>query len=118
MPLGPGVTGGDPHWSPDGERIAFVDEGRIHLVDPDTGHLITLPRVALPDPSPLEIVAVDWSPDGQRLLAFGVAHEPELVYCLASIAADGLGEPVLISPVTVAFYYTDSSDFDWQGVPS
>jgi len=119
LALGPGVTGGYPYWSPDGERIAFADEGRIHLVDPDTGHLVTLPGVAVPDPSPLQIAyVVDWSPDGQRLLAFGTDHQPELAYCLVSVAADGSAEPVLVSPVTVAFYNTTSRDFDWQGVPT
>ncbi|HYJ61057.1 MAG TPA: hypothetical protein VE032_06280 [Actinomycetota bacterium] len=118
LPLGPGVTGNEPDWSPDGQQIAFVDEGSIHLVDPDTGYLDSLPGVAVPDPSPLEIHAVDWSPDGQRLLAFGTDYQPELAYCLVSIAADGLGDPVLISPVTIAFYYTGPSDFDWQGVPT
>jgi Tol biopolymer transport system component len=117
LPLGPGVRADEPDWSPDGEQIAFVDEGRIHLVDPDTGHLATL-GVAVLDPSPWEIDAVDWSPDGKRLLAFGTDYQPELAYGLVSIAADGSGEPVLISPLTIAFYDTPARNFDWQGVPT
>ncbi len=56
-------TGGSPRWSPDGTRIAYTDDGQVHVRWMDTGEEATLTQL-IESPRGLR-----WSPDG-RYLAF------------------------------------------------
>ncbi len=56
-------TGGSPRWSPDGTRIAYTEDGQIHVRWMDTGEEATLTQL-IESPRGLR-----WSPDG-RYLAF------------------------------------------------
>lgn len=58
----PNTSGaGAPAWSPDGHRLAFVKDARIHTVDLRSGVVKAVP--ALPDSS----FYPAWSPDGSAL---------------------------------------------------
>src|SRR5262249_22748059 len=58
--LAPGV---DSVWAPDSKRIAYVLDGRIHVVDLDGGHNRVVARGD----------RVGWSPDGTSIAFLGVA---------------------------------------------
>ncbi|MFI6599644.1 serine hydrolase [Nonomuraea sp. NPDC050536] len=58
-PLTAGPDDTDPCWSPDGSRVAFLREGRLHVV-PAAGGLAQ-PLAALAG----DLVPLDWSPDGE-----------------------------------------------------
>ena len=82
---------------------------------------MTLPPVELPDISkrPLSIWAIQWSPDGQRLLSIGAVLKPDVVgYAVVSVSVDGTSSAVPVSPVTWGLYFTAPSDLDWQAIPS
>ena len=62
------IIGSRPKWSPRGDRIAYVDNGRVWLVSPDGSGATAI--------SPLNTVfqpGLTWSPDGAWLL---VHHQP------------------------------------------
>lgn len=62
--LATGVSPIAPAWQPGpGHRLAFVEEGTIHLIDVDTGKL----RWSVAAPPRLQ--ALKWEPSGMRLLA-------------------------------------------------
>jgi len=52
----------NPRWSPSGDRLAFVADGTLSLLDPETGTRQSLDVVADPD------VPISWSPTGHRLI--------------------------------------------------
>jgi Tol biopolymer transport system component len=57
------AEGGNPAWSPDGDRIAFEFEGDIYTVDPEGTNRKRL-TLAADDPA--------WSPDGTKIAFSGV----------------------------------------------
>jgi Tol biopolymer transport system component len=66
-----GEKDGQPAWSPDGERIAFVakrewrgkkdDEPQVYLIAPDGGEAQRLTELAT------GVCAIKWFPDGKRI---------------------------------------------------
>jgi tol-pal system beta propeller repeat protein TolB len=72
----------DAAWSPDGDRLAFVRDGRVQTMRPDgTGVMRVTPATMLAfDPT--------WSPDGSRIAFIG-RDEPSRQYDLFTIAANG-----------------------------
>ena len=61
-----------PRWSPDGTHIAFWRSygsiwGAIYTIDPDGTHLVKVS----PDLRNYRATVLDWSPDGQWLVALG-----------------------------------------------
>ncbi|HTG46451.1 MAG TPA: hypothetical protein VK646_02190 [Actinomycetota bacterium] len=57
----PGQRIGDVAWSPDGSRIAYVNEGfRIDVIDPDGSRLAAIAGGN-------DIADLSWSPDGSRI---------------------------------------------------
>lgn len=89
-------SGWDPEWSPDGNRLAFIElgTGEIHLIDADGGKPLRLTDLAAESASPPA-----WSPDGKRI-AFTAFRGGVFV-----VNADGSGlrqlvmEPFAIDPV-------------------
>ena len=85
------VPGHFPAWSPDGRRIAFVqddattpyDSGGLWVVDVDGTNLRQLTAAGLAANKP------SWSPDGSRIL-YSRLYTSELMV----IDADGAGSPV------------------------
>ncbi|MCG8469625.1 MAG: S9 family peptidase [Gemmatimonadetes bacterium] len=65
------AAGASPRWSPAGDKLAYVDDGQIHVRWMDTGETATLTQL-LESPRGLR-----WSPDG-RHLAFNmlVPYDP------------------------------------------
>jgi hypothetical protein len=57
------------YWSPDGERLAYITESELVVINIST---LTLQQISLPNPIPRVLYSVEmairWSPDGQRLL--------------------------------------------------
>ena len=74
------VEGERPAWSPDGRRIAFQREGRIHIVGSDGAGEVTLGGGREPT----------WSPDGTRLAFTGSAG-------LAVMRDDGSGVRTILA---------------------
>jgi TolB protein len=54
----------EPDWSPDGERVAYVAEGRIQVIDVETGEVQVLPPTPGGDP-----LSPQWDSSGS-LIAF------------------------------------------------
>ena len=91
-----GIGFSRPRWSPDGKRIAFVDENdRIwtigsegrepHLITDKSGPLVNWIRW------------IYWSPDGETIYFCGYEEEkkqPKFIFC--SVSSQG-GEPEIIN---------------------
>ncbi len=103
-------TGYDPHWSPDGSRVAFVQVA--HLDPADTGRLGRGRILVVPGAggTPKQVAlgtAPTWSPDGTRIafMRYGFVreeHSGEIVHfadrsTLLIAAADGSGEREVVS---------------------
>jgi dipeptidyl aminopeptidase/acylaminoacyl peptidase len=77
-----------PRWSPDGTRLAFLRDGRVHLLPADGGEAITLTD------RQENVGAPVWSPDGSRI-AFtadtGVPGPGDPLVIDWVLRADGLG---------------------------
>ncbi|NPV46207.1 MAG: hypothetical protein HPY69_04590 [Armatimonadetes bacterium] len=94
-------------WSPDGEALALVEEGKLFVWDRAGGRreLVTTPRVT----------DVAWSPDGQ-VIAYGRRGEDEKDLGLWIVKASG-GEPRRIAPpsgdIFAASWPVFSPDGQW-----
>jgi Tol biopolymer transport system component len=81
-PVGLGVSGGRPRWSPDGRKILWSD-GTIRVMNADGSQVVALTAGRSPD----------WSPDGTRIAFDRIDRSGCIVdFCPADIfvmAADG-----------------------------
>jgi Tol biopolymer transport system component/uncharacterized lipoprotein YmbA len=75
-----GMKARNPVWSPDGQRIAFIGDGWF-VMDADGAHKKRVDRFA-----PL---ALQWSPDGKRILVN--AHAAAYVYTLDGAKSSAIG---------------------------
>jgi Tol biopolymer transport system component len=82
---------GEFAWSPDGNRIAYVDGETISVVSSDG----TCDSDALDLPPVLELSWPSWSPDGERIAFSCRTDDPE--YDICAVAPDGAGFAVLAS---------------------
>lgn len=95
----------EPTWSPDGDKIAFYDDGAIHVINPDGSGL---KRLSSTSGSKEAVVPAypTWSPDGEKL-AFSCIYKPPdvqggvtLTTDLCVINADGTGRKRIASKVS------------------
>lgn len=89
-----GITAALPQWSPVGEQIAYINDGRIHLVNADGSGDLTLSASGNQ-----YLGRVDWSPDGRWLVA--VATEPSIALHLIEVQT-GLTLPLAFARGTEA----------------
>jgi Tol biopolymer transport system component len=77
-------NGGDPAWSPDGQRIAFQRpaNGEIYVVDADGTDLVRLTRNAVGDGEPA------WSPDGRQIAFQTTRDGPAEIYVMDADGTD------------------------------
>lgn len=80
-----GTSQGNPHWSPDGTRLAFDNDDGIYVVNADGSGVVKVARGAFPT----------WSPDGTRI-AFVTGSEGGGSE-IRVVNADGTGERTVTS---------------------
>ncbi len=110
-------------WSPDGSRLAFVDEnGNVRSIDSSDGSMTTLsPRYA--DGREMHFWDAAWSPDGERLLALArsdsspssAASDSDIGFALVSLSTDGASADVL-TPWTWALDWINLQEVSWQPI--
>lgn len=79
-----------PAWSPDGERIAFVDAENIYVMNADGSNQISLTITN----GPADKFTPKWSPDGQKMTFTAQDHAGFNIYVMN---ADGTRRSSLIS---------------------
>ena len=73
---------GSPAWSPDGNRIAYVSEEVVWLIDPDGANATRVIGGAFSGGG------LSWSPDGRRI-AFARGERPETSIVIADLDSPG-----------------------------
>lgn len=96
-------------WSPDGSVVALVEAGKVVLSNRD-GSTTTLSPTR--DGVEMFMWEVEWSTDGERLLA---RASSDLGYALVSMATTGTSVEVL-TPWTYAMTWISLEDVSWQAI--
>jgi Tol biopolymer transport system component len=89
-------------WSPDGSRISYVEDGRIHIMDADGSNRTVVPGTSDP------VVTASWSPDGARF-AYRSSG------ALSLISVDG-SDPTVIVPPTYPTLFAPTWSPDGQKI--
>jgi TolB protein len=96
--------GAEPSWAPSESRLAFVRNGRIHVVGADGGGLRRVTRGFGSQPV--------WSPDGRRIAFVRTFTNPE-VSRIYTVGVDGRG----LRMVTSTTRGMPLGPIDWQPKP-
>ncbi len=88
-----------PTWSADGQRLAFLDELVLSVINVDGANLTPLLNDA-PETGLLSITKLVWSPNGEQLafIATPIRPEPSQYPTLGIIKSDGLELLALSQP--------------------
>lgn len=92
----PGSSQGDPAWSPDGTKIAFVRNSEIYTMNPDGTDL----RLIVPGGVGRVFSQPSWSSDGHRIAFYGVNDGTQDIFIVNS---DGTGFRHLIRDSVLDF---------------
>jgi Tol biopolymer transport system component/predicted Ser/Thr protein kinase len=98
------VVLGAPTWSPDGQRICYRKEGRLHVVNRSGG----ASRVVTTEADPTSMTGATWSSDGRWLVYTGMKTGR---FVLARVAAGG-GETSILGEGSYALGWPSLTDSD------
>ena len=95
-----------PAWSPDGEEIAYIADGKLAVMRTDgTDVRLVVLSVQVMNAAPV------WSPDGSRIAFVGIQQDAAHSKSVYTVQLDGTGLTELGSTVSVPSWSPDGSRF-------
>jgi Tol biopolymer transport system component len=100
-------------WSPDGQRMAFIESNRIVIADADGTNRVFVPKDLDRRFEGRQVILNDWSPDGRVLLAtVGTGQRSEL-WAIPASAETGATPASLTAGIATADSGRFSPDGKW-----
>jgi WD40 repeat protein len=84
-------------WSPDGSRLALVDEYYVKVWNPATGKLLLEVANSQLDPNSPNLADMTWLPDGKRLVVAAKKGNQNWVFILDAFTGEQVGQSQLWS---------------------